>query len=74
MKIRTYDQAEAATEAARLCYERLVRQAAREAHGERELSRKLGYSSPSTVGNALSKGKFSAIRRIATACKQYDLI
>lgn len=70
VKIHTYAQAEAATEAARLCYEKIIRDAARAVGSERELSRRLGQKSPNAVGIVLTKGKFSALRRMATAVQE----
>ena len=72
MKITTYEQAEAATEAARQYYDREIRETVRHVGSERELSRRLEQAE-SAVHNVLSKGKFSALRRLATACIQRNI-
>jgi len=74
IEVRTFKEAEAATEAARRCYEALVIKASQEAGGKASLSKLLGYDSPGTVHNAIIGGKFSAIRRIAAAAHKKGLI
>lgn len=74
LKFHTLAEAEAATEAARRCYEALVIEAAQKVGSKAELSRVLGYKSVMSVHNTISSGKFSAIRRMANACKEKGLI
>lgn len=74
LKFHTIAEAEAATEAARRCFEAIVIESARKAGGKAALSKLLGYKSPMSVHNAIVSGKFSAIRRMANACKDKGLI
>lgn len=66
MKITTYEQAEAATEAARRCYERIIIQTSEEIGSMRELSRRIGQH-PSALWNIVKGGQFAALRRAAAA-------
>lgn len=72
LKFHTLDEAEAATEAARRCYEAIVIDAACKAGGKSTLSKLLGYTQ-NYIHNAIEKGKFSQIRRIAKKIQEAEL-
>lgn len=70
MKITTFEQAEAAVQAALEFYKNMIRDAVKRAGSARILSKQLGYNSDRMVSSTLQKGKFSSIRRMAHACRQ----
>ena len=71
MKIKTFEQAEAATSAALEFYKTQIQAAAKRAGSAHKLSHALGYLSDRHVSQTLQKGKFSAIRRMAVLCRDY---